>query len=633
MVMVDNIIYQFTPTKCKQIDDGDFNKIELLKKTNNNNQVKNIVIGNLVENSKDYHGRKAYKAEDNGDGWGDEKIVAEIWIRRWDFPGVKSYMYYTKYMNYEKNIWGTWKEDASADTYHYIFANASWSGGSQVGYVNIHDYNRWSNNHYPSDNIITTEHNEMVIVNWFSSLGISLPTNVQLRILTKINGVDVVEYSEIFNIQPENYYENIGFKEQGVSTLSFPLFGWFGSESWGWALTPGSPGHLCMDSLSQDWNYFTFLDIECGKNIFAPFDGKILFITTDYSGNHCGSNPLPVNEGIRLVIQSNENKVFAIAFNHLKSIRPELFVGKNVAKGDLIAKVGGSGLEVADAHVHSSLYKNIYEWFQLIDSDTHEIISNTVIEYLNLGKTYITLDPNYQIECDFTADNFSAEFQFAPDNSNIFVSVGENVITNSIELEQFVLNQFITIAGDLIIGLSNRKLVLNPIESLEELESIKAIDGDLIISNTNIINLDGLDSLIFVGGDIIIEDNIQLENFCGLYNLIENDAVGGNFIISGNFTNPSQEDILNNLGCGGGLSVKKHTPKYNSLDIYPNPTNGFLNIKSNKVDKVELYSYQGQRLITVRNTNKIHIFNMANGFYFIKVFEGNKIFTKKIIKK
>ena len=82
----------------------------------------------------------------------NEMIEAEVWVRRWDFPTVKSYYYYTAYRNYRKSLWGIWVADDDADTFHYISATAVWSilikeDHSQAGYIMIHDYYLWANNH------------------------------------------------------------------------------------------------------------------------------------------------------------------------------------------------------------------------------------------------------------------------------------------------------------------------------------------------------------------------------------------------------------------------------------------------------------------------------------------------------
>ena len=145
MVKIGDIIYQFTPTQCKQLTNGDFDQLELLKNTHKNEQNKNIVIGNLVQGGK-YHGMLGGGYKENGENWGSKRIEAEIWLRRWDYPQIKHYMYYLKYINY-KHRWGDWRADSKADTHGYASATATWNNGSQYGYKNFSDTNVYSRNY------------------------------------------------------------------------------------------------------------------------------------------------------------------------------------------------------------------------------------------------------------------------------------------------------------------------------------------------------------------------------------------------------------------------------------------------------------------------------------------------------
>lgn len=141
IVKVGDIVYQFTHTQCKKILDGDMNKIDLLKNVSEDVQNKNIIVGNLVK-YKDIHERFAHVPKVSG----NYRIEAEIWLRRWDYTYDKDYYYYTAYRNYKRNMWGKFKQDPTADTYHYISANSTWRGGSQPGYVNIVKNNLWAHN-------------------------------------------------------------------------------------------------------------------------------------------------------------------------------------------------------------------------------------------------------------------------------------------------------------------------------------------------------------------------------------------------------------------------------------------------------------------------------------------------------
>ncbi len=88
--------------------------------------------------------------------------------------------------------------------------------------------------------------------------------------------------------------------------------------------------------------------------------------------------------------------------------------------------------------------------------------------------------------------------------------------------------------------------------------------------NTNAIltNLDGLQNLLSIGGDISITANATLSEFCGLQPLLNASPNGvGTVTISGNAANPSVMDIQNGSACsrvlplpGGGVVVVEELP-------------------------------------------------------------------------
>jgi len=76
----------------------------------------------------------------------------------------------------------------------------------------------------------------------------------------------------------------------------------------------------------------------------------------------------------------------------------------------------------------------------------------------------------------------------------------------------------------------------------------------------------------------------------------------------------------------------------NDLKIYPNPTNGFLNIQSNaSIVSVEIMNQLGQLVISEIDSegiNSMNIQQLQQGLYFIKLkgMQGNSI-IKKLIKE
>ena len=72
-----------------------------------------------------------------------------------------------------------------------------------------------------------------------------------------------------------------------------------------------------------------------------------------------------------------------------------------------------------------------------------------------------------------------------------------------------------------------------------------------------------------------------------------------------------------------------------SVSIYPNPTPGIVNFKTNEqIESIEIYNLIGEKICTYYNTSEINIVALNNGVYMAKVIvESKKSFTKKLIRK
>jgi hypothetical protein len=96
-------------------------------------------------------------------------------------------------------------------------------------------------------------------------------------------------------------------------------------------------------------------------------------------------------------------------------------------------------------------------------------------------------------------------------------------------------------------------LEANPmLKSLNGLNSLTTIDRLFsIYNNPSLTNIDGLNKLISLS-TLSIQKNSLLSNFCSLQNLINNNGLTGDYIVSENSLNPSMQNILtgncSNLG-------------------------------------------------------------------------------------
>ena len=77
----------------------------------------------------------------------------------------------------------------------------------------------------------------------------------------------------------------------------------------------------------------------------------------------------------------------------------------------------------------------------------------------------------------------------------------------------------------------------------------------------------------------------------------------------------------------------------NQLSIFPNPSNGIFSINQqanfNKPQTIEIYNLLGDNIYTsTTNKTKVNTINISEspkGIYFVKLVDGEKISTQKII--
>ncbi|MDG2195005.1 MAG: T9SS type A sorting domain-containing protein [Polaribacter sp.] len=94
--------------------------------------------------------------------------------------------------------------------------------------------------------------------------------------------------------------------------------------------------------------------------------------------------------------------------------------------------------------------------------------------------------------------------------------------------------------------------------------------------------------------------------------------------------------------CVSAISLGQNAPREKSIDgffVYPNPVSkGSLTIKTSQdADKeILIYNVLGKQVFTRKfkgNTKRFDISNIRSGIYIMKVIEGDKIETKKLVIK
>ncbi len=183
------------------------------------------------------------------------------------------------------------------------------------------------------------------------------------------------------------------------------------------------------------------------------------------------------------------------------------------------------------------------------------------------------------------------------------------------------LSNLFSVGENFVIG-GNASLT-----NLDGLGNFTSIGGDLnIYSNPELLDINGLSNLTSVGGDLKIQFNNILNEFCGLFRLLNGNGLTGEYIVSGNESNPLAEEIISkgicvdyaleeaiedvqNLPLGAGnknaltSKLQNALAKYNAGDFIAakNILNAFLNQLNQFVANGVLTIIQAQSLIDYVN--------------------------------
>ncbi|OEK07969.1 hypothetical protein A8C32_16030 [Flavivirga aquatica] len=81
------------------------------------------------------------------------------------------------------------------------------------------------------------------------------------------------------------------------------------------------------------------------------------------------------------------------------------------------------------------------------------------------------------------------------------------------------------------------------------------------------------------------------------------------------------------------LSLNDVTKDDASVSVLPNPVRDELTIKvPTAVSKIEIYNILGQKALTKIDSDFLNVSSLSRGIYIAKIFQGNKISTKRFVK-
>lgn len=93
--------------------------------------------------------------------------------------------------------------------------------------------------------------------------------------------------------------------------------------------------------------------------------------------------------------------------------------------------------------------------------------------------------------------------------------------------------------------------------------------------------------------------------------------------------------FIDNVSIETTLSLSKQDNQ-KLLTVYPNPTNGIVNLEVNKrINRIEVVNIVGKTVMKIEafEGNKINIEHLNSGLYIINFFIDNKTIIKKVIKQ
>lgn len=193
------------------------------------------------------------------------------------------------------------------------------------------------------------------------------------------------------------------------------------------------------------------------------------------------------------------------------------------------------------------------------------------------------------------------------------------------------------------IALTSLDCTNNLITNLDVSANIELIDLQCYANNLTSLNVNGLVKLenliarwnwltsIDVSTNIVLR-NLNTQNnqlICIQVNETQLEGLNsGSFLYVGYY---ADNGTVYALDCSAALSVSDIDEI--QYGFYPNPSFNIIYIKGETPDiSISIYDVFGKEVITQKATNQVDISTLKKGIYFVKISDGIKIYTNKLVK-
>ena len=144
------------------------------------------------------------------------------------------------------------------------------------------------------------------------------------------------------------------------------------------------------------------------------------------------------------------------------------------------------------------------------------------------------------------------------------------------------------------------------------------------------------DFYLFITGETSIYniDNTVygiVSNCGGVDFLLYNDGEGFLAHVTAVYNGGSEESIYTETVYVNGPALGINDIEEDKLMLYPNPTDGKLNIEMQQLNKIEIYDLSGKRIKEFEPQSQIDLSQFPKGLYMIKLFLDKRILVDKIV--